>query len=80
MDADSLLRRKMFLRRGEIRADLDLSDREFTKLVQGEVLKPVYLNDAARPDKCKGRGKARAYFVRDQVVEAFNGIVERART
>jgi hypothetical protein len=76
MDVEQVLRKKLFLRRGEIRDDLGITDEQMTKLVRGNVLKPVYLCDAARPEKCKGKGKAHAYFVRQQVVQALNGIVE----
>jgi hypothetical protein len=80
MKIEEILRKKLFLRRGEIRQDLGVTDEEISKMVRGNVLKPVYLCDEARPKKCKGKGIAHAYFVREQVIQALNGIVERAKS
>ena len=80
MKIDECLRMKLFLRRGEIRQDLGVSDKQFTKMVRGNVLKPVFLSDEARPKKGKGKGVAHAYFVREQVIHALSGIVERTKS
>lgn len=77
MNIESVLRRKVFLRRWEIRDDLGFSDEEISKLVRYRVLKPVYFCKTARP-KTKGKGKPHAYFVREQVVTALRLRVERA--
>jgi hypothetical protein len=46
------------VRRGEARSFLGVSEQEFTKMVESEILRPVYI--------VKG---GRAYFMRKQVVE-----------
>lgn len=53
---------KRYLRRGEICGCFGIDDEEFTKLVRAKVLRPLYLN-----------GKGRAFFRRDEVLEAETG-------
>ncbi len=50
---------KRYLRRGVVRDYLGIDDKDMTKLVAAEVLTPHYL-----------QGKGRAYFRRDEVLEA----------
>jgi len=65
------LPQKRYLRRGVVRDYLGIDDREMTKLVTAGVLKRRYL-----------QGKGRAFFRRDEVLEAeaSGALFKTART